>query len=334
MKEDHKHIDYDELAAKYFSGNAADAEVQQLERWVLSSTENKKQFLALQQTWNLAKAKTDAAKINIDQEWASISEKIVAQDEGKGKVVTMKPQRSYTSLLKIAAAAAILVVAGFWIYNNNTNTSLIVSSGSTLKEQQLKDGTQVDLNQFSSIAYEDATDGTRMVELKGDAFFDVARDEEHPFVIRTEEIEVKVLGTSFYVDARDDVDQVQVIVASGTVAMEVGTKKLILEKGEIGTYLKSNEQLSKKQNDDVNYMAWKTNRLVYEEALLEKVIFDLNRTFHKEIELESAFLKDCTLTATYEGHSLDAIIRIIEKTLNLKATIHGERIVLSGSPCD
>jgi ferric-dicitrate binding protein FerR (iron transport regulator) len=127
---------------------------------------------------------------------------------------------------------------------------------------------------------------------------------------------------------------VQVIVASGTVAMEIGGKKVILEKGDIGTYVKSNQELSKKQNEDANYMAWQTKRLVYEKALLGKVVYDLNRTFHADIRLETAGLQNCLLTATYEGQSLESIIRILGKTLNLKAIRNGETIVLSGSPCE
>jgi len=145
---------------------------------------------------------------------------------------------------------------------------------------------------------------------------------------------VTVLGTSFYIDAREKEGEVQVIVASGTVEMKVGKEKVILTKGEIGIYNKSANQLSEKQNEDANYMAWKTKRLVYDETTLGKVVHDLERTFHADIKLKPADLKNCTLTATYDGQQLGSIIRILEKTLNLKATINGERIVLSGSPCE
>jgi transmembrane sensor len=332
MKEDHYH----ELAAKYFSGNPTDAEVQQLERWVLSAKENKQQFLELQRSWNLANVKEAAAKINVTDEWNAISEKLSnSDDDTKGKVVALKVRTAYTKVLQIAAAVLLLIVSGLYFYNTNkASNSLLVSSENTIIEEQLKDGTQVNLNQFSSISYEDAKDGTRKVALQGDAFFDVARDESRPFVIKTEEVDVTVLGTSFYVDAREGQDEIQVIVASGKVEVEAGGKKVILTKGEVGTYVKSSQTLSEKQNKDVNYMAWKTNRLVYEEALLEKVVQGLGRTFHADIKLKPAGLKNCTLTATYEGQELGSILRILEKTLNLKATINGERIVLSGSPCE
>ncbi len=331
MNKDHHH----ELAAKYFSGNATDAEVQQLEQWVLSATENKKQFLELQRTWNLANAKETAKKINVTKEWDAISKKLSDSEVTKGKIVNLKPKKTYTNILRIVAAVLLLVVSGLYFYNNNkADEPLLVSSENSIIEEQFNDGTKVNLNQFSTISYEDAKDGTRQVELQGDAFFDVARNENRPFIIKAEGIDVKVLGTSFYVDAREDQDEIQVIVASGKVEMKAGGKKVVLTRGEVGVYVKSSEKLSKSQNQDTNYMAWKTNRLVYEEALLEKVLHDLERTFHADIKLKPAALGKCKLTATYEDQNLGSIVRILEKTLNLKATINGERIILSGSPCE
>ena len=320
MKEDKSHTDYNELAAKYFSGNASDAEVQQLEQWVLSDKEHKTQFLSLQRTWNLANLKTDSHQIDVNKEWKSLSDLLESKTPSATKVISLSPKRSYAKLLSIAAAVAVLMIAGWWLFQlNNGSTDLIVSSDDSFKEQQLRDGTQVDLNRHSTIGYSDAADGTRQVVLNGDAFFDVKRDETRPFVISTDEVNVKVLGTSFYVDGRDEQDQIQVIVASGTVAMEAANKKVVLEKGDIGVYTKSNKQLIKKQNQDANYLAWKTGRLAYEEATLGKVVFDLNRTFHADIKLKPAALKNCTLTATYENKTLESILIYLEKNTKSKS---------------
>ncbi|MFK7808117.1 MAG: hypothetical protein AB8F74_09990, partial [Saprospiraceae bacterium] len=160
MKEDKKHIDYNELAAKYFSGNATDAEVQQLEHWVQSGEEHKTHFLSLQRTWNLARLKTNDAEIDVNTEWNDISKLLESDSIETTKVVALKPKRSYAKLLSIAAAAAVLLVAGWWLFNLNSGpTDLIVSSEDSFKEQELSDGTQVNLNQHSTIGYADAADG-------------------------------------------------------------------------------------------------------------------------------------------------------------------------------
>lgn len=327
MKEENKNIDYLELSSKYLSGNATDAEVQLLEAWVLETPDNKKEFLALRQTWLKSNTKVIDKALNVDAEWELIQKQLSPQT----KVVPLKPKRTGT-LLKIAAAVAVLVAASLWLFRpTNSGDNLTVFSKSEVKEQALTDGSQIALNQFSTASYSIGADGSRQVQLKGDAFFDVARDTNHPFIINTQEVNITVLGTSFYVDSRDQQDKIQVIVTSGTVAMEVGNQKVILTKGEVGTYLKSSQQLSEQTNMDPNFLAWKTKRLVYKNERLEKVVYDLNRTFHAQVSLADPDLKNCPITATYQDKSLNAILRIIEKTLTLKATTNGQQTVISGT---
>jgi len=327
MKEENKNIDYQELSSKYLSGNATDAEVQRLEAWVLASPNNKQEFLALRQAWLKSNTKAVDKALNVDAEWKLFEKQLSTP----AKVVPLKPKRSGL-FLKIAAAVAVLIAASLWLFRPaDTGGQLIVSSESEVKEQALTDGSQIALNQFSTASYSIGADGSRQVNLKGDAFFDVARDTSHPFIINTQNVDITVLGTSFYVDSRDQQDKIQVIVSSGKVAMEVGNKKIILTKGEVGTYVKSSQQLNKKINTDPNFLAWKTKRLVYENEQLEKVVFDLNRTFHAQVSLADSNLKNCPITATYQDKSLEAILRIIEKTLTLKATTNGQQTVLSGT---
>ncbi len=327
MKEENKNIDYLELSSKYLSGNATEAEVQQLEVWVMADPSNKQEFLALRQAWLKANTKVVDNAIHINDEWEAVEQQISVS----AQVVALKPKRKGL-FLKIAAAVAVLVVASIWLFQITDGANEVtVFSESEVKEQALTDGSQIALNQFSTASYSVGTDGSRQVQLKGDAFFDVARDTSHPFIINTQNVNVTVLGTSFYVDSRESQDLIQVMVTSGTVAMEVGDQKVILTKGEVGTYVKSSQQLSEQINNDPNFLAWKTKRLVYENERLEKVVYDLNRTFHANVILANADLKNCPITATYQDKSLDAILRIIEKTLTLKATTNGQQTVISGT---
>ena len=332
MKEDNKHIDYIELCSKYLSHNANELEIQQLEKWVLSSPDNKEQFLQLQRAWMLTNVKNTNQSINVDKELQTIDSQLFSET----KVVPLKSKSSNSFFLKIAAAAAILVGVSLWFFQSPTelDTKIVVQSDQQIKEQQFNDGTTIALNQFSLVTYSDQFDNNRQVNLKGDAFFDVARDTTQPFIIYTQGIEIEVLGTSFYVDSREDQKTVQVIVKSGKVQMKMGQQKILLTKDEIGTYVKSSQKLSKRLNDDINYLSWKSNQLFFDNTSLEQVVFDLNRTFHAQIKLASPELKTCTITATYENKSLEAILRIIEKTLTLKAEIDGEQIVISGDPCN
>jgi len=99
-------------------------------------------------------------------------------------------------------------------------------------------------------------------------------------------------------------------------------------------YDKKTGIILKNPNDDVNYLGWKTGVLVFEPSDLESVVFDLNRNFHSKISIENEVLKSCEINATFEQKSLDSILKIIEKTLNLKVEKKGDEFIFSGQVCN
>jgi len=333
MKDGNQPIDYFQLIPKYLSGNASDSEVKLLEDWVLSSSENKDQFNAFKKAWILSGIEGNPQQIDVDQEWQSVSSQLLSD----AKVVPLerKPLRRAGLFLRIAAAAAVLLLA-VWIFQwLNKGDYMEVVTENEIEENQLPDGTQIAVNQYSSVKYEPTEDEKyRRVELSGDVFFEVERDTASPFVITAEDIEIEVLGTAFYVDAREDQSQIQVIVQSGTVAMTAGSNKVILSADEIGIYDKSTGDLIEKPNKDVNYMAWKTELLRFDHSSLESVVFDLNRKFHSNISIVNLEIKNCEITAIYDHKSLESIVKIIEKTLNIKSEKVGEEIIFSGGGCE
>ena len=334
MSEDKNHIDIFDLIPKYLSGEASDSEVKRLEAWVLSSPENKKQFNQFKKAWFLSGIEGNYQNIDVESEWTSTSEKLFS--EAKVVPIKSKPVRRVGIFLRIAVAISLLIVASVWVYRsvNGVDYQEVVAQND-VEENKLPDGTEIALNQYSSIKYpEKLDDNYRRVELKGDAFFKVQRDTARPFIITTQNIEIEVLGTAFYVDSRDGQPQIQVIVESGSVAMMAGNDKVILAANEIGVYDKNTKELTKSENDDVNYLAWKTDVLVFENTNLERVVFDLNRKFRSQISIANPELNSCPLTATYENQSLEAIVLIIEKTLDITAEVDGDKIVFSGQGCD
>ncbi|MBK8503897.1 MAG: DUF4974 domain-containing protein [Saprospiraceae bacterium] len=83
--------------------------------------------------------------------------------------------------------------------------------------------------------------------------------------------------------------------------------------------IKKNAQLVKQSTQDPNYLSWKSDHLIFNETNLEEVVFALNRHFQAKVILGDPALALCKLTATYDRQSLQAVIRILEKTLNIKA---------------
>ena len=331
--EESPHTDYFQLMAKYLSGNAGDEEIRQLEEWVLSSEENRSEFRTFKKAWVLSGIKNNNLGIDAEKEWQSAAG--ILFPDAKTVSIQRRQQPRIGLYLRVAAAAVVLLLAGVWLFQYLDGAgSAEYSTENAIADNELPDGSQVALNQYSLVKFAPAANKkVRRVEMKGDAFFEVERDTARPFVIAAQNVQIEVLGTAFYVDAREEQPEVQVIVQSGTVSVSAGGQQVILSAGETGIYDKNSGVLSEKANDDLNYMAWKTNVLTFENTSLERVVFDLNRKFHSRISIANPALLACEITATYEHKSLEAIVKIIEKTLHITAETKDGEIVFSGESC-
>ena len=339
MKKAPTYNEYHDLMTTYLSGNASDAEVQQLEAWVAEKQAHKEAFIAFKKVWMLSSLGQDKLAIDVDQEWSTME--ALFEKETPAKVIplnaeerrspsTTKSKGSGWGWLRIAAAIILLAGVSVWLFNRSGNGQVQMLAKSEMVEQGLPDGSRVALNQFASLNF-DNTAENRKVILEGDAFFEVARDTKHPFVITADDVQIEVLGTAFYVDARNNIDEIQVIVQSGSVAVRSGNQEVTLAANEMGIYNKAKRQLTKTSNESDNYLAWKTKELIFENTNLEAVVFALNRQYHTNISIGNPALKNCELTATYKNKSLDAVLTIIEQTLGIDVIKSGEKIVIQGS---
>jgi len=185
-------------------------------------------------------------------------------------------------------------------------------------EVMLSDGSVVYLNRNSSLTYpEHFSKSNRKVSLRGEAFFDIARDESRPFILDAGKASVRVLGTSFNVITDNGNSEVEVYVSSGTVLVTNldGSKSETLQHDYIGRV--SEEEASQARNTDANYISWHTNMLVFEGERLGNVFTDLKRTFGIDIIAADPAINDYRLTSPFEDQPHDTIIKVICTTFNL-----------------
>jgi ferric-dicitrate binding protein FerR (iron transport regulator) len=337
MKNNGEHTDYSALTGRYLANEATKEEVALIEKWVLSNEQNKKLFNQYRQAWILAQTGKPVVDVDIDKEWNKLENILFAEEEtGTGKVLTLQPKKSFTHFLKIAAIVLIALTASFFLYRIIAKPGVEnVIAMESVKSATLPDGTVIALNKNSVITYPDKFGRKkRKVLLKGEAFFQVKRDEKKPFIIEAENVEIEVLGTSFNVDARPDKQFVEVIVNTGKVALrsEKG-KEIVLLKGERGIFSKETGELVKEANKSKNYLAWKTKKLIFEDDCLADVVKDISEVYDINIVLSSPALKDCRLTAIYDNLSLDAILNILKETFDLSVVKKDNIILVTGEGC-
>lgn len=338
MKNNGEHTDYSILTGKYLANEATKEEVALLEKWVLSGEENKKLFNRYRQAWILTQTTKPVVDTDIDKEWHKLENILFAGEEkDTGKVRTLPPEKSFTHILKIAAIVLIALTASFFLYRIIAKPGVEnVIAMESVKSATLPDGTIVALNKNSVITYpEKFGRKNRKVLLKGEAFFEVKRNEEKPFIIEAENTRIEVLGTSFNVDARPDKQFVEVIVNTGKVALKAETgKEIILSKGERGVFSKMTGELIKETNKSRNYLAWKTKKFIFEDDPLADVVRDISEAYDVSIELSGGALNDCRLTAVYDNLSLDAVLNILTETFDLSVVKKDNKILITGEGCD
>jgi transmembrane sensor len=230
--------------------------------------------------------------------------------------------------LRIAASLIVLLLGSFVAYQvlhklNDQGIQTIVAEAQGMnKLVVLPDSSHVTLKPGSKLVYpKNFESNIRQVKLiNGEAFFEVTPNQLAPFVIEAGRANVKVLGTSFNVKAYEHDNRIEVLVRTGKVeladAQAIG-RKVLLSKGERGTFDIQNSELERQVGYDLNKLAWFTHEISFVNTKLTDVFEVLHHTFDVEFDLNEIQNPNDLLTARYKEQSLDYILNVIALTHNL-----------------
>ncbi|MCF6352330.1 MAG: FecR domain-containing protein [Cyclobacteriaceae bacterium] len=328
MKKLDEHIE-SIITRKITSSITANEQVQ-LENWTAQSDANKKHFEHLEMIYLRApqQASKNNPSLDIDLEWKKFKNNLdLAKGNSKSPVVW----------LKVAASIVIVSVLGYvvWVNQFSSNTLHVVAQnwGEVVV---LPDGSQITLNKGAEVTYPKKFNSKiRSVSLQGEAFFEVTRNETKPFIVTLSQSKVEVLGTSFNINADTNNNKTEVVVNTGRVRFSnsTGSESVILTKGDKGTLIKSTSMLSTTINNDVNVMAWKTRKIVFNNMELDKVIKTINHLYDAQISFSTDIGINCNVTVSFENQSLEAVLSVLELTLDLKYKKSGDVIEITQTGC-
>lgn len=220
---------------------------------------------------------------------------------------------------KIASIAAITLVIFFCFqFFGQPSTITQVTAKGEKKEVILQDGSMVMLNANSSIVYTRDFETDRHIKLKGQAFFKVRRDEEHPFIVSTSKIKVQVLGTSFDVNANAFANPT-VSVVSGVVNVSDYKNKennLIIRKNEQVVF-DNNRLKYTKTDSDIN-TAWTHNTIHLHNNTLKETASILENWYNLKISFEDKKLEKLRISGKYKNEKIENIIKSIALLKHLK----------------
>jgi len=267
-------------------------------------------------------AKSPKGKYSADETYPKIHKRIVAS---KSRRI---PLYKYTA----AASIAVLFILSTYFMFEAGNTQIItISTADHTKEITLPDGSQVTLSRYSSLQYpvEFKSKG-RDVILSGEAYFEVTKDREYPFVVHADDARIKVLGTHFNVQSYPQDAIIKTTLLEGKVA--VGSihnhEVTILDPNESAFFVKESQSIYKETDPDaINETAWIQGKLVFNNKPLLDITRNLENYFNVQIEIHNTTLKHYKLTANFEqGESLEEILDVLQMAANFVWTRNNDTI--------
>ncbi len=229
--------------------------------------------------------------------------------------------------LSIAASIALLVVTSIFLIDKEPERAIVYYETTAVPDAKTKitlpDSSVVWLNANACLRYpREFSQQTRQVEIKGEAFFEVRKDEKRPFIVQTDGVGIKVLGTTFNVDAEPD--KTQITLLSGKIGLYKSTNQSqtadrILQPGEQAVYSKSDNDLKISTIRPENTISWVTGIFEFKDDPLEDIMQELQRAFHVKIHIENENLKGQTFNANFtEKETLEEILSVLQISARYK----------------
>jgi len=327
---------------KYLRGQADGYEKGEVERWINQSPSNRFEFEKLKSFW--AKEIIDPKTIHHEYLKHKIWQKHL--EESNANAVQIKTWKNYWRA--IAASTIIVLAASFMFYLFRAENTTEVYEEAVQVEKinpigqksqiQLPDGSKVWLNADSKITYPvEFSDSIRTIELIGEAFFEVVKDQERPFIVHADGLEVKVLGTSFNVEAYKGNNQIGVTLLEGVVKVVaphqlIGKEhKLTPGKGLVYSKLKNSfKPYTKESNEDLFNKAteWRNGLLVFDGDDLSGFIEQITRWYGVEVSIKGSPKGTWQLKGTFKNEYLTNILDVISYNKDFEYELDNKKLTL------
>lgn len=329
MTDSSKHTCIDDLIYLYISGTIDKSSLQELEDWAMLSEDNLSYVRGKLEVWFSTGLLKESDTFGAD--WETSYKRLESRlfDETSESVIPISVLRKKYVWVAMVAALVLLLflpLAGYWYgigsrHKAASGICMETMSGARTKVN-LPDGTQVWLNADSRLTYaSDYGMKERRVRVEGEALFDVIKDEEHPFIIHSKELDLKVLGTRFTFSNYKDDDRVKVDLIRGKVFLtdNITSRKMYLDPNERMILDKATGDMAKKRIDATYSSEWIKGRLFFDEQPLSEIAKTLERNYGVKIRVSNS-LKTESFYGLFDmkKNTIDDILRAISSTRQMK----------------
>lgn len=319
-KTDRKTIE--ELLPRYCEGLATEEERLQVEAWMSESEENRRMtkqihalYLAMDTVHVMKKVDTEKALL-----------KVKSRMSGNRHKRTMWWQWTQRAAAILFIPLLVTLMLQYWGGNEQELAQImeVKTNPGMMTSLTLPDGTLVYLNSESTLSYPSRFDGdTRNVTLKGEAYFEVAKNPEKKFIVSTShQSQIEVLGTHFNVEAYEKEDRISATLVEGKIGFiyksDNVSKKVLMDPGQKLVYDSKDKKVQLYATSGESEIAWKEGKIIFRNTPLEEGLRMLEKRYNVEFIIKNDRLKGDSFTGTFTNQRLERILEYFQLSSQIR----------------
>ncbi len=317
------HIDLERLVR----GEVTEDEKREIINWIRKDVSHQKEYNRIKAQYVASQIRHKESNINLDRKYQEFQKK----------------KASSKSIFYATSGLAVILIFSFFFINKESLYKMISNHGtdnpglvkvSTMagdsKQVVLSDGSVVTLNAESSLIYNKSFKGNmRTVKLTGEAFFEIKKDSGKPFIVETDKLKIKVLGTTFNVKSYPDDVKIETTLATGSVeVMQDNIEPIVLQPAQKAIFHKRDNSVNVETAEPEIVSAWKYGKLIFHKTALKDVILDIERKYDVNIKVGSNNLLQYEFTGTFDNLTLKEALQLLETSSDIKYELKNNEVML------
>lgn len=324
------------IIRKYLANRFPPETEERVQRWIIKDKDGKEKEKASQEYWN----ELDFIEADADTYSAleRVNLRIGYNKEHLANIASYHKFSRFTHKYSRVAAIILpllIVAGGLFYFNPFSSGNEMIEISTAYGEQKhlfLPDSSEIWLNSGSSISYAKAfSKDERLVTLNGEAYFSVKRNAEKPFIVTTQQLSVKVLGTKFNVKAYPGDELITTTLTSGKVEINATSQQpQILSPNEQLTYDKNTSNICISEVNAADAESWITGKLIFSNATSEEIFRTLERRYDIVVDNQTDTSASKRYTVKFlKGESVDKILDILSDIIGFNYQQDGNKVIIT-----
>jgi len=319
-----------ELLIKFYSNTCSTEEYEEVMSWLSDPLNDVEAQQIMKKHWMMLGEVLDNEELDSEKVLSKIKSDLDFTNgfkDSKINSITIN-----TSIVYKIAAILVLALSFAFIYNfsKDSSNSISYTTYTTSKAEKdtvlLPDGSLAILSSLTKLKVSENYNSDRKLIIDGEAFFEVVKNANNPFIVNASNLSVTALGTSFSVKSNKKINKVNLITGKVSVEKANSDIKIILDPGDMALMDLSENKIFKGRTDQLADLGWISNILVFSENSFNEVIEILENNFNVDFDVQKSYDSRLSYSGKFKGQSLEEILELIAFSLEFEYKIQGNNI--------